>query len=245
MNLQDRVVIVTGASSGIGLATAKLLAKQGAKLALVSRSREKLEQLSAELLNSLAVPADMTRISEVEEMVRRTMEHFGRIDVLINCAGQGYDAPVEKTNVDTFHHIFDLDVVGPLVAMEQVIRIMRRQGGGTIVNVSSGTALMHLPYNGEYSGLKRALANISLTAREELKKDNIVVSVVYPYMTLTDFEKNTIKDAIPEGGEQDGDPPFPADTAEYFAQKIMEGIENGIAEIFAHDWMKKRANTNC
>jgi short-subunit dehydrogenase len=244
MNLQGRVVIVTGASSGIGLATAKLLAKQGAKLALVSRAKAKLEQLSAELPNSMAVPADMTRVHEIEGMVRKTMEHFGRIDVMINCAGQGYDAPVEKTNVDTFHRIFDLDVVGPLVAMQQVIPIMRKQGGGAIVNVSSGTALMYLPYNGAYSGLKRALANISLTAREELKRDNIVVSVVYPYMTLTDFEKNTIKDAVPEGGEQDGGPPFPADTAEYLAQKILEGIESGEAEIFAHDWMKRRENTN-
>jgi short-subunit dehydrogenase len=243
-NVQDRLVIVTGASSGIGLATARLLAKQGAKLALVSRSKEKLVELSDELPASLAIPADMTRINDIESMIRRTIEHFGRIDVLINCAGQGYDAPVEKTNVDTFHSIFDLDVVGPLVAMKQVIPIMRKQGGGTIVNVSSGTALMYLPYNGAYSAIKRALANISLTAREELKKDNIVVSVVYPYMTLTNFEKNTIKDAVPEGGEQDGGPPFPADTAEYVAQKILEGIESGEAEIFAHDWMKKRADAN-
>jgi short-subunit dehydrogenase len=244
MNLHDKVVIVTGASSGIGLATAKLLAGQGAKLALVSRVKGKLEQLSVELPSSLAVPADVTRIYDIESMIRRTMEHFGRIDVLINCAGQGYDAPVEKTSVDTFHHIFDLDVVGPLVAMKQVIPIMRKQGGGTIINISSGTALMYLPNNGAYSALKRALANISLTAREELKKDNIVVSVVYPYITLTDFEKNTIKDAIPEGGGQDGSVPFPADTAEYVAQKILEGIESGEAEIFAHDWMKKRANAN-
>jgi short-subunit dehydrogenase len=244
MNLQDRLAIVTGASSGIGLATARLLAKKGAKLALVSRSKGKLEQLSDELPGSLAVPADMTKIHDIESMIRRTMEHFGRIDVLINCAGQGYDAPVEKTNIDTFHRIFDLDVVGPLVAMEHVIPIMRKQGGGTIVNVSSGTALMYLPYNGAYSALKRALANISLTAREELKKDNIVVSVVYPYMTLTNFEKNTIKDAVPEGGEQDGGPLFPADTAEYVAQKILEGIESGEAEIFTHDWMKKRADAS-
>jgi len=243
MNLQDRLVIVTGASSGIGLATARLLAKQGARLVLVSRSKAKLEQLSVELPGSLAVPADMTRIYEVESMVNRTMEHFGRIDVLINCAGQGYDAPVEKTNVDTFHHIFDLDVVGPLVAMKQVISIMRKQGGGTIVNVSSGTALMYLPNNGAYSALKRALANITLTAREELKKDNIVVSVVYPYITLTDFEKNTIKDAVP-AEEQGGTIPFQADTAEHVAQKILEGIESGEAEIFAHDWMKKRAAAN-
>jgi short-subunit dehydrogenase len=244
MNLHNRAVIVTGASSGIGLATAKLLAKQGARSALVSRSKEKLEQLSAELPNSLAVPADMTKAYEIEGMVRKTMEHFGRIDVLINCAGQGYDAPVEKTNIDTFHRIFDLDVVGPLVAMEQVIPIMRKQGEGAIINVSSGTALMYLPYNGAYSGLKRALAHISLTARAELKKDNIVVSVVYPYMTLTDFEKNTIKDAISYGGEQDGGPPFPADTAEYVAQKIIEGLNSGEAEIFAHDWMKMGANAN-
>jgi short-subunit dehydrogenase len=243
-DLRDKVVIVTGASSGIGLATAKLLAKQGAKVALVSRSRERLKQLSAELPNSLAVPADMTRIYEIERMVRQTMDHFGRIDVLVNCAGQGYDAPVEKTNVDTFHRIFDLDVVGPLVAMEQVIPIMRKQGGGAMINVSSGTALMYLPFNGAYSGLKRALANISLTAREELKKDGIVVSVVYPYMTLTNFERNTIKDAVPEGEGQGGGPPFPADTAEYVAQKILGGIESGEAEIFAHDWMKKRADAN-
>jgi short-subunit dehydrogenase len=242
MNLQGKVVVVTGASSGIGLATAKLLAEQGAKLALVSRSEEKLKRLSAELANSLAVPADMTRINEIERMVRQTMDHFGRIDVLISCAGQGYDAPVEKTNIDTFHRIFELDVVGPLVAMEQVIPIMRKQGRGTIINVSSGTALMYLPFNGAYSGLKRALVHISLTAREELKKDNIVVSVVYPYMTLTNFEKNTIKDAVPELEEQGGGPPFPPDTAEYIAQRILEGIESAEAEIFAHDWMKKGAD---
>jgi short-subunit dehydrogenase len=244
MNLHDRVAIVTGASSGIGLATARLLAKERAKVTLVSRSREKLERLAAELPGSFAVAADMTRVDEIESMVKRTVEHFGRIDVLVNCAGQGYDAPVEKTNVDTLRHIFDLDVVGPLVAMERVIPIMRKQGGGTIINVSSGTALMYLPYNGEYSGLKRALANISLTAREELKKDGIVVSVVYPYITLTDFEKNTIKDAVPEWGGQEAPTPFPADSAEYVAKRILEGIESGEAEIFAHDWMKRRANAN-
>jgi short-subunit dehydrogenase len=245
MKVQGKVVIVTGASSGIGLATAKLCAKQGAKLALISRSKGKLDQLSKELPNSLAIPTDMTRIIEIERMVKQTEEHFGRIDVLVNCAGQGYDAPVEKTDLDTFHYIFDLDVVGPLVAMQQVIPIMKKQGGGAIVNISSGTALMYLPYNGAYSGLKRALANLSLTAREELKKDKIIVSVVYPYITLTNFEKNTIKHFVPDSSEQQGGgPPFPPDTAEYVAQKILEGIESGDAEIFPHDWMKKLANPN-
>jgi short-subunit dehydrogenase len=117
---------------------------------------------------------------------------------------------------------------------------MKKQGGGVIINISSGTALMHLPNMGAYSAMKRALADISLTAREELKKDNIIVSVVYPYITLTDFEKNTIKDSsLYENKEQESTGRFSPDSAEYIAQKILEGIESGEAEIFAHDWMKK------
>jgi short-subunit dehydrogenase len=240
MDVHGKVAIVTGASSGIGLATARLLSSRGAKVVLVARSKEKLEVLSRELSDSLAVPADMTKVSDIKRMVEQTLAHFERVDVLINCAGQGYDAPVETTDIEILRGIFDLDLIGPFVAMQRVIPIMRRQGGGTIVNISSGTALMHLPNNGGYSALKRALADISLTAREELKKDNIVVSVVYPYMTATDFEKNTIKDPSLIGQEEPADtgrPPL--DTAEYVAQRIVEGIETGEAEIFTHDWMKK------
>jgi short-subunit dehydrogenase len=105
---------------------------------------------------------------------------------------------------------------------------------------------MYLPNNGPYSGLKRALARISLTAREELEKDNIVVSVVYPYITLTDFEKNTIKDASVQGQEDtpEAQEAFKkADPPEYTAQRIVEGIETGEAEIFGHDWMKRASTT--
>jgi short-subunit dehydrogenase len=242
MDISGKVVIITGASAGIGAATAKLLFKQGAKLALVSRSKEKLEKLSRELPKSIVVPADMTKIPEIKTMIRKVKEHYGRIDVLINNAGQGYDAPIERTDVDLFNHIFSLDVIGPLVAMQQVIPIMKKQGSGAIINISSGTALMYLPNMGAYSSMKRALANISLTAREELKMENIIVSVMYPYITLTDFEKNTIKDSSEnENMPEEGTRWFPADTAEYVAQKILEAIKTGDAEIFAHDWMKKRA----
>ena len=239
MNVHNSVAIVTGASSGIGLAVSKLLAQRGARVALVSRSREKLERISRLLPNSFSIAADMTKEDEIRRMVETAKDHFGRIDILINSAGQGYDAPVEKINVDTFRHVFDLDVVGPLVAMQQVIPLMKSQGGGAIINISSGTALMYLPNMGAYSSLKRALASLSLTAREELRSANIAVSVMYPYITLTEFEKNTIKDVLENYGGHEGGPPFPADTAEYVAEKILEGIASGEAEIFAHDWMTK------
>ena len=239
MDVQGKIIIITGASSGIGLTTARLLAKQGAKLVLAARSKKKLEKLSKELPNSISIPTDMTKITDIKKMVKKTVQHFGRIDILINSAGRGYDAPAEKTDIKLFHYIFDLDVMGPLVAMQQVIPFMRKQGGGVIINISSGTALMHLPNMGVYSAMKRANADISLTTREELKEDNIIVSVLYPYITLTNFEKNTIKH-IPEidNKQEDAQRP-PADTAEYVARKILEGIKSGDAEIYAHDWMKK------
>jgi short-subunit dehydrogenase len=210
----------------------------------VSRSKETLEKLLADIPNSIAVPADMAKAFEVKRMVKEVVNHFGRIDVLINNAGVGYDAFIEKIDVDTFHYIFDLDLVGPIVAMQQVIPLMKKQGGGTIVNVSSAVALMNLPNNGPYASIKRALAVVSLTAREELKQDNVIVSVAYPYITLTNFERNTIRDVPVPENELEPHGPFPPDTAEYTAQKIVEGIESGEAEIFAHDWLKQRTRGN-
>ena len=240
MNVEGKTAIVTGASSGIGLSTAKLLAKMGAKVALVSRSKEKLEKLSSEIPNSIAVQADMSKVFEVKQMVREVADRFGKIDILVNNAGVGYDALAEKIDVDTFHYIFDLDLVGPLVAMQQVIPIMRKQGGGTIINISSAVALMTLPNNAPYASIKRALSVLTLTAREELKNDNITVSVVYPYITLTNFERNTIREVPVPESELEPHGPFPPDSADYAAQKIVEGIESGEAEIFAHDWLKNR-----
>jgi short-subunit dehydrogenase len=162
----------------------------------------------------------------------------------IKNAGQGYDAPIEKMNISTVRYIYDLNILGPLFAMQQVIPFMKNQGGGTIINISSGTALMHLPDMSAYSSSKRALAGISLAARQELMDDAIVVSVVYPYITITDFEKNTIRESPDdEDGQQDVSGPYPQDSAEYVAHKILEGITSGETEIFAHDWMRKPRNS--
>jgi short-subunit dehydrogenase len=240
MNIQDKVAIVTGASMGIGLATAKLLSKNGAKIVLAARSKEKLEKLSKELPDSFPIVVDMTDEVQIKAMIDKTIEHFGRVDILVNNAGRGYDASIVDTNLDNFRELFALDVVGPLVAMQAVIPLMQKQGGGSIINISSGTALMALPNMSAYSSLKRALVGISLTAREELKNDKINVSVVYPYITLTDFEKNTLKEGKQEEEDWSSDDPNfkPPDSAEYVAEKILEGIKSEEAEIYVHDWMK-------
>jgi short-subunit dehydrogenase len=241
MKIKDKVAIVTGASSGIGLATARLLTKRGAKIALVARSLARLKQISKELPGSIPIRADMTRATDVRAMVRKVKNHFGRIDVLVNNAGQGYDATVEKIDIGTFRDHFELNTVGPLVAMQSVIPIMRKQKGGVIVNVSSGLALMLLPGMSAYASVKRALGTISLTAREELKDDHIHISVVYPYITATEFEKNTIRGAEDNQGEweegEESDLP-PADPPEHIAVKILEAIENNEPEVFAHEWMR-------
>jgi len=105
---------------------------------------------------------------------------------------------------------------------------------------------MYLPNMAAYSSLKRALVGISLTAREELKDDNIKVSVVYPYITLTDFEKNTLKEGNQEEEDWSSDDPDfkPPDTAEYVAGKILAGIKSEEPEIYAHDWMEKETGSN-
>ncbi len=244
MNTKDKTAIVTGASSGIGFSTAQLLSKMGAKVALVSRSKEKLDNLAKETPNSIAIAADMSKVFEVKRMVKEVSERFGKIDILVNNAGIGYDALTEKIDVETYHYVFDLDLVGPLAAMQQVIPLMRNHGGGTIINVSSAVALMTLPNNAPYASIKRALATLTLTAREELKDDKIIVSVVYPYITLTNFERNTIRDVPVPESELEPKGPFPPDSADFVAQKIVKGIESGEAEIFAHDWIKNRARGN-
>lgn len=141
--------------------------------------------------------------------------------------------------IKTFDELIKLDLFGPLIAMQQVIPIMRSGGGGSIINISSGTALMHIPGMGAYAAIKEALAHLSLTASEELKDQNIQVSVVYPYITDTNFEKNTIKEH-PQRWQPDDNPNLPqADSAEHVAQLIVDCIKSGKTQVFAYDWMKR------
>lgn len=232
MVIKDKVVIITGASGGIGLVTAQYLAGQGAKIVLASRETEKLRALEKEIANSLAVPTDVTKPDEAKRLIDRTIEKFGRIDVLINGAAQAMAAPVEKINLDAYRKLLELNVVAPLNLMQLVIPHMRGAGGGTILNISSQASLKFIPYISGYASTKYALNSLSLTAREELAKDKVVVSLIRPGIVDTGFGQHT-EFPEPDGLRHapDGSLLPHVISPETVAEKIGELIQSGAAEL--------------
>lgn len=222
---------------GIGLAAAKLLAEHGAKVALAARSIDTLKKLQEEIPGSFAVQTDMTNETDVKEMIHKVQQHFGRIDVLVNNAGQGLYAAIEDVEIGAYKHIIDLNIIGPLVAMQHVIPIMRAQGSGHILNISSMVSKNYYPMLGAYASTKYALNCLSLTARAELEKDNIVVNVMHPGLTETEFGKNSLKSQkvgqSMNSRAREGMPA--ADSAEYVAERILHAIESERAEVLAHE----------
>ncbi|MGC2422745.1 MAG: SDR family NAD(P)-dependent oxidoreductase [Nitrospirota bacterium] len=227
MDIKNKVIIITGASQGIGLATAKLLSARGGKIVLAARSTHVIEELQKGLPNSLAVTTDMRKPEDIVNLIKKTIEKFGRIDILINNAGQGMRGLVENIDLEQYKSIMELNVYGVLRAMQAVIGPMRAQGGGMILNVSSGVTKLYIPALAAYSSTKYALNALSFIARKELEKDNIIVSVVHPGMTASNFYENMIGGS-PDFGSR-GLPPM--DSSEKVAAKIAELIESENAEL--------------
>lgn len=234
MQISDRAFLVTGASSGIGLATAEDLTARGARVALLARNSEALRELTARLPGSLPLVVDVTDFGALRAAIAHAHSHFGRLDGLVNNAGQSYGARLEEIDPEVFERIFRLNVLAPIVAMQAVIPLMRAAGGGAIVNVNSGTAFMTIPGYSVYSASKRALVGFTQTARTELAGDGIVVSEVYPTLTATNFGANRIGTG-PDADYTAGDPP------DFVAGLIARAIEEGGAEYFANDHLRTLA----
>lgn len=232
MDVRGKVVVVTGASMGIGAATAGAFAGAGAKLVLASRSAGRLAAVAGGLPEGaevLIVPTDMTDRGQVRALVDGAHERFGRIDILINNAGQTLVGPVETFTPDNYRRIIELNVFGPLHAMQAAVPGMRARGGGLIINVSSSVSKMAIPGIGAYASTKYALNGLSLTARNELERDNIRVVLFHPGMTDTEFGNNaTVEDPdyIPTPP-----PGLQPDTPEEVAQKILEAAASEPAEM--------------
>ncbi len=169
----------------------------------------------------------MLKPEDIRNLIQQAKEKFGRIDILVNNAGQGLCAPVESIDLGNYRAVMELNVFAVLSAMQAVIPIMRQQGGGMILNVSSVVSKNYFTTIGGYASTKYALNALSLTARQELAKDNIVVSVFHPKMTATVFGQNSRGEKY---SSRAGRPGMIADTAEAVAGRFVEQIESGGAE---------------
>ncbi|HYR90255.1 MAG TPA: SDR family NAD(P)-dependent oxidoreductase [Terriglobia bacterium] len=190
-DVAGKIIIITGASSGIGRATAIALARESAQLVMVARREHRLAALEEEIRTAGGIATsmvlDLRQRDQVETMIRSTHARFGRIDVLINNAGFGFWGTVEKTPAPVVREIFDLNFEAPLLASQLAIPIMKAQGGGHIINVSSVVGKRGLPLSGIYCATKFALQGISESLRLEVKDSNIDVSIVSPAATRSEF----------------------------------------------------------
>lgn len=187
MQIQNSVVVVTGASSGIGAATARAFDAAGARVVLAARREERIRALALELGDAIAVRCDVTSQTDISTLATAALDRFGRIDVLVNNAGQGLQATVEQVSVSDFRDVLELNLVAPLAMMQAVLPSMRANGSGAVVNVSSGTTFADVPGTGGYVASKIALERLSAVARNELAGTGVTVSTVIPFATETEF----------------------------------------------------------
>jgi short-subunit dehydrogenase len=197
MNITGKVVIVTGASSGIGEATARQFGREGAKVVLAARRVDRLESLAQEIaaLNTgaetLVVQADLTKLDDILKLVNETMTKFGRVDVLVNNAGFGRLDWLE--NLDPVKDIqaqFDVNVMGVIQTTRQVLPIMMKQRSGHIINMGSMAGLVGTPTYTIYAATKHAMHGFSESLRREVKPWGIDVSMIYPGGVVTEFTQH-------------------------------------------------------
>lgn len=194
--LDQQVIVITGASSGIGRETALRLAQGGAKVVVAARRDEALddvvEQIRSEGGEATSVPTDVSVYSEVQALARAAVEQYGRIDTWVNNAGVLIVGEFEKTELDEARRLFDVNFWGELHGIKAVLPILREQGGGTIINVTSVTARRALPLMSVYSASKWALNGFTEALRAELTGSGIEVCMVMPATIDTPLYQNAL-----------------------------------------------------
>ncbi|MGA9770619.1 MAG: SDR family NAD(P)-dependent oxidoreductase [Blastocatellia bacterium] len=234
--LKGQVVIITGASAGIGEASARMLALEGAAVVLVARRKERLDALKSEIERAggraFAIVADVTSQEDRERIVRDTMNEFGRIDALVNNAGYGQRGPIEIVPIEAIRQNFETNLFSLIALTQLVIPIMRNQQSGRIVNISSVAGRIARRLSSVYDATKHALEAISDGLRGELALFGIKVVVIEPGFIITEFlgvANEVSKDVI----EQDSPykPLFEDFEAGYKRIRKMAGRPNDIAEL--------------
>lgn len=190
-SLKDKVAIVTGASSGIGEATAVALAQQGAKVAIVARRSDRLEALAQRIKTNggevLSITADVTDEAQVRDFVSQTKTHWGQVDILINNAGVMLLGMIDGANTEDWRRMMNINVLGLMYATHAVLPLMKAQGQGHIVNLSSVAGRVANAGSGVYNASKWAVNAFSEALRKEVYQNNIRVTIVEPGLVATEL----------------------------------------------------------
>ena len=189
-NITGKVVIITGASSGIGEATAILLAERGAKMVLAARRLDRLEALVARINDAggeaFYVATDVKRRDDLANVVRLACEQYGKLDVLVSNAGIGLISPLDELRVEDWENMIDVNIKGVLYGIAAALPVFRAQGFGHFINTLSTAGLKIVPLQSVYAGTKNAVRAISEGLRQEAG-DKLRVTVISPGFVHTDF----------------------------------------------------------
>jgi NADP-dependent 3-hydroxy acid dehydrogenase YdfG len=232
-NVRDNVTIITGASRGIGRATARAFAAAGARVVLVARASNDLTALDTELqaagAHVLTVPMDVTDRAALAVLIDRVLAEWQRIDIVINNAGVGVQANVGELPPDLLKHVLAVNLLGPLYLIQAALPQLRRQRSGMIVNVSSPVGRLALPGIGGYAMSKAGLDALSDTLRREEYRSRIKVMTVYPGRIDTNFDQARLRVS---GSQRVGRSPITG-SAKRVAQAIVHGVERERHVVYA------------
>jgi NADP-dependent 3-hydroxy acid dehydrogenase YdfG len=190
-NIRDKVVVITGASSGLGEAAARLLSAEGASVVLGARRLDRIQSLAAALTakggRALAVATDVTHADEVKRLVDAAVETYGRIDVMINNAGVMPHSPLERLKIDEWDRMIDVNIKGVMYGIAAALPHMKQQKSGHFINVSSVAGHKVRPGSVVYAATKAAVRVISEGLRQEVKPYNIRTTIISPGAVATEL----------------------------------------------------------
>lgn len=219
-NIEGKVIVITGASSGNGAATARLLARHGAKLVLGARRLDQLRALTAELSlgDDVAVQTDVTQYDQVTHLVDHAVQSHGHIDVILNNAGLMPHSPLERGKVEDWERMIDVNLKGMLYGIAAALPHMIARKSGHIINVSSVAGHKVRPGSAVYAATKTAVRVISEGLRMEVKPYNIRTTVISPGAVATELADSVTEPDIQEGVRAAMEIALPADS---FANMVL------------------------
>jgi NAD(P)-dependent dehydrogenase (short-subunit alcohol dehydrogenase family) len=195
MEIRGAVVLVTGASAGIGRATCRALDRAGARVAMAARRAERLEENAAAMRDALVLPTDLADMKAVEAMVDRTLAHFGRLDVLINNAALSVLTRADAIAPEDMRHVLDVNFTAAVVATNRALPAMRRQHGGVIINVGSPGGFLGVPFFASYAASKAALHAWTRTLQAEWAGSEIFVTEYHPGVVDTEMHDRSLAES--------------------------------------------------